>query len=177
MRPMDDRGWRERMLVLQRLVSQGKDAVPVLLEALKTGKAPERILASQALSYLAPHVPQKMLLEAARNDKDPAVRLYAVNALGMQGAGETIDWESLTKAETNRDVRKHIGYAVERKNAPVETSTIEALTRWDTKTIDSASVDRPAPDFELKSATGETVRLSNFRGKRAVVLVFIYGDT
>src|SRR5258708_7512668 len=37
---------------------------------------------------------------------------------------------------------------------------------------DGVRVGDPAPDFSLPSATGETVRLSDFRGKSAVVLFF-----
>lgn len=37
-------------------------------------------------------------------------------------------------------------------------------------------VGDPAPDFELPSSTGETVRLSDFRGKSEVVLFFYPKD-
>ncbi len=37
-------------------------------------------------------------------------------------------------------------------------------------------VGEPAPDFELPSSTGETVRLSDFRGKSEVVLFFYPKD-
>jgi peroxiredoxin len=36
----------------------------------------------------------------------------------------------------------------------------------------TVEVGSPAPDFELKDHTGATVRLSDFRGKRPVALVF-----
>lgn len=32
-----------------------------------------------------------------------------------------------------------------------------------------------APDFELKDLQGESVRLSDFRGKKNVVLIFLRG--
>lgn len=37
-------------------------------------------------------------------------------------------------------------------------------------------VGEPAPDFELKSHTGETVRLSSYFGKKKVVLFFYVKD-
>jgi peroxiredoxin len=40
-----------------------------------------------------------------------------------------------------------------------------------------ARIGKPAPDFHLKSVDGKEIHLSQFRGKQAVVLVFIYGDT
>ena len=46
----------------------------------------------------------------------------------------------------------------------------------DPDTIDLAKVGQPAPDFTLQNATGKACTLSDFRGKKSVVLVFIYGD-
>ncbi len=36
-------------------------------------------------------------------------------------------------------------------------------------------VGAPAPDFTLPAVTGEAVRLSDYRGRRHVVLVFLRG--
>ena len=36
----------------------------------------------------------------------------------------------------------------------------------------SAEIGQEAPDFELRGSTGETVKLSSFRGEKAVALVF-----
>lgn len=36
----------------------------------------------------------------------------------------------------------------------------------------SAEIGQEAPDFDLKSSTGENVKLSSFRGEKAVALVF-----
>lgn len=175
-RPMDDAGWKLRVQTLQGLAQHGADAIPVLLHKLKTGDAPQRVLAAQTLGYLGKEVPPAPLLDAAKNDPDPAVRLYAVDSLGMQGA-KNIDWMALLESEFNRDVDKHIGYAIERSGEPLDREIIERLTSWDSTKIDTAFVGSPAPDFELKLATGETIGLGDFRGKKAVVLVFVYGDT
>lgn len=178
MRPKTDRGWKVRMRALQGLVARGKQAVPHLLKVLKTGETPQRILAAQALGYLAPHVPREALLKAARSDRDPAVRLYAVDSLGMQGeTAETVDWKQLLQNESNRDVRKHIGYAIERKGKPLDPGVVRRLRKWAPGQLDSARVGQPAPDFELSTANGRTIRLSDYEGEKNVVLVFIYGDT
>ena len=174
----DDRGWQVRMRVMQGLIAHGKSAVPILTKALNSKSIPDRILAAQTLGYLAPHAPVEQLLEVAKSDRDSAVRLYAVDSLGMQGVTETkIDWQQLLKNESNGDVRKHIRYAIERKQQLVKSAVAKKLADFDVKQINTAKVGQPAPDFTLVSADGETVRLEQFRGKQAVVLVFIYGDT
>jgi peroxiredoxin (alkyl hydroperoxide reductase subunit C) len=39
------------------------------------------------------------------------------------------------------------------------------------------ALNQPAPDFTLKSVSGEPVTLSSFRGKKNVLLVFNRGFT
>jgi len=43
--------------------------------------------------------------------------------------------------------------------------------------MNTAVVGKAAPEFELTDATGKTYKLTDFKGKKAVVLVFVYGDT
>lgn len=178
MREDADRGWESRMVALQGLVRLGEDALPVLHEALTSGDDPQRILAAQALGYIAAAESRGPLLAAAGSDAHAAVRLYAVDSLGMLGAAAAdVDWQGLLESESNGDVKKHINYAIEREGAPVDPAIPAALTEWDPDSINSVALGEPAPDFELKSAQGETIRLSDYRGERAVVLVFVYGDT
>jgi len=54
---------------------------------------------------------------------------------------------------------------------------VARLAKWDASEMDQAEIGKPAPDFELADLTGKKIKLSDFRGKRPVVLVFIYGDT
>jgi len=178
MRPLDDRDWQLRMRVLHGLVAAGQTSVAPLIETLRSGQSHERVLAAQALSYLAPLVPTEPLWAAATDDPDAAVRLYAVDALGMRGdpsiAGQL---SSLAATESNGDVKKHIAYAIDRQDHPIDPSIVDQFTHWDPANIASAQVGEPAPDFTLKTIDGQEISLSDFRGQQAVVLVFIYGDT
>ncbi len=178
MRPLDDEGWQARMLAMQGITAYGKDGVASLVASLTNDDTPTRLLAAQTLGYLAPNVPREPLVEALKNDPDAAVRLYAVDSLGMQGGkdlGKTLT--ARREKERNRDSKKHIGYAIERKKEGVDPSIIDSLIKWDNKQINSAKIGRPAPDFQLATISGAKYRLSDFKGKQAVVLVFIYGDT
>ncbi len=177
-RDLEDSGWQQRMVALHEVVSAGEPAVPFLLDKLKSGQTHERILAAQALGYLAKHVPAEPLLEALRNDDDAAVQLYAADALGMRGDAEVASrWEDFAGEIRNRDVRRHMAYAEERAGAAVEDSIVNSLANWNPETMNSAEVGKPAPQFELSTVNGETIKLADFQGEKNVVLVFIYGDT
>lgn len=177
MRKEGGEGWQARMRVMRELVQHGRASVPLLLETLKTGNAPQKILAAQTLGYLGAEVPTEPLVAALKAETDAAVRLYLVDTLGMIGKADAVDWTELLKGEQNRDVRRHVAYVEQRKNKSLDPRVVESLKTWDVRQINSATVGQPAPGFVLQSAQGESVRLSDFRGKQAVVLVFIYGDT
>jgi len=53
----------------------------------------------------------------------------------------------------------------------------DALAGYDAAAMDTARVGKPAPEFALPDAGGETYRLRGFRGKKVVVLTFVVADT
>ena len=52
----------------------------------------------------------------------------------------------------------------------------DAWASYDLSQMDSAKEGKPAPDFALADAAGQIYRLSEFRGKKTVVLTFILQD-
>lgn len=178
MRDLKDGQWKLRMLALQEVVSAGKAAVPMLIDRLVNGASHERIFAAQALGYLGKDAPIEPLLKAVRDDDDAAVQLYAVDSLGMRGDAELgARWADFANSIRNRDVMRHMKYAEERAGVGIDQSIIDTLSSWNSSTISTAKVGQPAPEFELTTVGGESVKLEDFRGKSNVVLVFIYGDT
>ena len=53
---------------------------------------------------------------------------------------------------------------------------LDALASYDLGQMDSAKEGKLAPDFALSDASRQTYRLSQFRGKKTVVLTFILQD-
>jgi hypothetical protein len=178
MRPLDDAGWKARMIALHALVSAGAEAAPTVRDRLLHGSDPERILAAQASGYLGDPTLAADLTKSVQEDPVAAVRLYAVDSLGMLGVPVSADdltaWES---AEKNRDVRQHLAYLRKRNGAALDRQVIQRLREWNPSVTNSTKVGEATPDFSLPALNGENVRLSDYRGKSAVVLVFIYGDT
>ena len=59
------------------------------------------------------------------------------------------------------------------------TATPELVAAWaglDEKTVRQVKVGEPAPPFELRDTNGEVWRLSDFKGKKTVVLIWIFAD-
>jgi HEAT repeats len=178
MRDFEDAGWKVRIRALRGLVRLGGDAVPPLVVALDDANPDVRVFAAQAIGYIADSKAIHRLEQTLDRDKAPAARLYAADALGAIGGLGTSPF--LKKAESddaNRDVKSHAKFALERQGKPLDDSVREALRSFDPDRIDSARVGETAPDFRLTDALGKSYQLSEFRDKRAVVLVFIYGDT
>lgn len=178
MRALDDGGWKQRMAAFQTIVRHGTSGGVDLVKALESESTPVRALAAQALGYCAHTDAQPALARTVEHDPDAMVRLYAADSLGMLGGR---DYEELLRRiephEKNRDTKRHIGYALDREGHAVDAGVAGRLREWDFADLGSATLHQPAPDFELASLDGRQVRLSQFRDKQSVVLIFVYGDT
>ena len=178
MRPLDDIGWKRRMAAFQLIVRHGKNATEDLVKALESDSATVRALSARALGYCADAEAKPALARAVEHDADPMVRLYAADSLGMLGGRDyDVLLRRIETGEKNRDTMRHIGYALDREGRSVDVEVARRLRDWNIEELASAKLGQPAPDFELESLDGRQVRLSDFRGKKSVVLVFVYGDT
>ena len=54
---------------------------------------------------------------------------------------------------------------------------VDTLTSWDFDSMSLVKEGQAAPDFTLNSVEGVEYKLSQFKGDKPVVLVFVYGDT
>jgi HEAT repeat protein len=169
--------WKVRMEALVSLAKVGPPAAPVLVEALKDGRPATREFAAQALVLFA-DANTRPALERALADPKPGVRLYAIQALSMLGPlPRTKENERiLTGDPAFWSVRTMMAAALERADRPNQAELRKALADYEPSKMDRARNGEVAPDFTLTDFTGKAYRLSQFRGKKAVVLRFILYD-
>lgn len=178
MRPLGDRGWKARVTALQGLVRLGPEAVAPLVGALDDGDDELRVFAAQGLGFVGEAGVVGRLERTLAEDKAPAARLYAADSLGMFGGLRPKPlFERIQADDPNKDVQAHMRFALERKGDALPVKVREELGGYDLSRLDTAEVGKAAPDFTLTDPLGRRYRLSDFRGKKVVVLLFIYGDT
>jgi HEAT repeat protein len=166
-----------QMECLVKLMRIGSAAVPVLIDCLKNEKGPPctRALAAQALGFLADARARPVLLQAIE-DKDGLVKAHARKALGRLGRLEATP-KLREVAGKDPTISSYIDmmFVLTRDDEPNPEPIRQALRNYDLARMDSARLGKPAPDFTLADASGKTWSLRQFRGKQAVVLIFLVG--
>lgn len=170
-----DSSWIVYAKTLSQLVAMGDQALPALIEGSKNPSPQVRALCARVLGFSGEKSVASTLIELL-GDKSSFVAVLAADALGQ--LQDPAGLEALRAARlkhTNGDVLLHISKALDRKT-PLEEGVREQVVQINSKTINSAKVGQLAPDFTLSDSTGKAWQLEDFRGKKSVVLVFIYGD-
>lgn len=176
---LDDTDWQVRTLAVRDLVKAGNAAVPALIPALGDANVQVRYLAAMALGIQRADAAVPALEKALRDDKDSTVRSQSAIALGQIGVKSSLAAvQAAQKDDKDRDVQHQAeiaAYAIEH----AQTATPElakAYAALDEATFGKAKVGEPAPDFTLPDTEGKTWKLSDFRGKKHVVLVWVFAD-
>jgi len=171
----DTTSWKAYALAMKQLVAQPERSVPVLIAACHARNFQVRALAARVLGFLQARQAVPQLIELLDDPRAP-VALLAADALGQ--IHDPAGLRALSKAQhtlRNGDVLLHVSKALQR-GVPLEEDVREQVLRIGTASIDRARIGQPAPDFTLRDANGKPWRLADDRGKKSVVLVFIYGD-
>lgn len=166
------------MRALQGFASAGNEASETLRAALQDREPRVRALAAQALGFIGSTDAIADLDKTVVEDNDAAVRLYAVQARGRLG-GIAADpaFSRVSRTDPSWNVRDELSLALKRPAERAPASLQTQLAEFDVAQIDSARVGELAPDFELSELDRGVYRLSDFRGKKNVVLIFTFNST
>ena len=170
--------WKARMTALTGLAALGPDAIPLLMEALDDPDDEVRDLASQASGYFGDRSMLDRLDRAIREDRSATVRIYATIArAAIAGDPPQELVKEILRHDPHSVVRARLELTLGRGLSNGDTTTRDRLAAYDLSQMDTARLGALAPDFVLSDLNGKSCRLSDFRGKNSVVLVFVYGVT
>ncbi len=171
----DTESWKTYALSMKRLVAIGDKAVPGLIEGCGDASFQVRALSARVLGYLQARASVPKLIELL-SDKSAPVALLAADSLGqIQDPRGLKALRSARNSEKRGDVLLHINKSLDRQ-VSLEDGVVEQILQIDSQSIDSAKIGQAAPDFTLQDADGKSWTLSDLRGRKPVVLVFMYGD-
>ncbi len=176
---LNDNAWRVRTLAIRDLVRLGSGAVSVARAGLSDENRHVRHVCVTALGVLGAKEASGDLITRLIGDPDPVVRGQAAQALGQIGdTGALFTLKKVGEHDKNRHVRHRVKLAIGRLKEGVTTNDelIKAWAKLDEKTFRQVETGKPAADFELRDTNGKTWRLSDFKNKKTVVLIWIFAD-
>ncbi|MBC8481434.1 MAG: redoxin domain-containing protein [Planctomycetes bacterium] len=176
---LQDIDWRVRLLAVRDLVRLGSDASRFLIEALSDDNTHVRQVVAMVLGILRQKNAVPALETSLQKDSDFVVRSQAAIALGQIADKDSLEvLRRIQTEDTSRDVQHQAelaAYAVE--HGLGATPELAAAYRdMDETRFSKARVGQQAIDFELPDTEGKVWRLSDFHGKKPVVLIWIFAD-
>ncbi|MBI1349435.1 redoxin domain-containing protein [bacterium] len=174
-----DASWLTRLIAIRDLARAGSAAVPALISALQDENEHVRHVAAFALGLNPAEGAEDALIDLLRRDADPIVRSQAVLSLSQIKSQRALPFlEQLAKDDPSRDVRHQCELAVYRitKYSVPGADLSAAYADLDESMFGTIRVGQQAIDFELTDTEGDTWRLSDFRGKKDVVLIWVFAD-
>ena len=176
---LDDQDWRVRTLAVRDLVRLGAAATPVLVTILEDKNPHVRHVAAMTLGILRATNAVPALEKVLREDSDSVVRSQAAIALGQIGVRSSLAVvQTAQKEDKSKDVQHQAelaAFAIEHgKTATPELA--KAYAALDESKFGRVRVGQPASDFQLTDTEGKSWRLSDFRGKKPVVLIWVFAD-
>jgi len=176
---LNDPDWLVRTLAVRDLVRAGLPAESSLVSALTHSNAHVRHVAAMTLGILRATNTVPPLETALATDADDLVRSQAAVALSQIGRASSV---AALRAALKEDKSKDVQHQAELAIHAIEhghTATPELAAAYralDEAKFGRAKVGQLAPDFQLPDTDGRVWKLSEFRDKRPVVLIWIFAD-
>lgn len=174
-----DTAWKVRLLAIRDLVRLGEEAVPEIVKQLEHGNPNVRHVAAFVLGLRPGEISETSLMNLLKSEVDPVVRSQAAISLGRLNSKNAIPLlQDLSQNDQSRDVRHQCELAVYRIKhfQGADDELAESYASLDELDFNLIQVGQPAIDFELQDAEGKTWKLSDFKGKKEVVLIWIFAD-
>jgi len=176
---LEDKDWQVRLLGVRDLVRAGQNSVDDILEGLKHNNEHVRQVAAMALGILRSEKSIHGLERLALEDSSTVVRSQAIISLGQIESTGSLDLlKRIVKEDSSRDVIHQCELAIDQieKKMGASETLLNAFLSLDETTFNSVLVGEAASDFELEDTEGNPWRLSDYKNKEWVVLIWVFAD-
>lgn len=176
---LEDMAWKVRTLAIKDLLRVGQDNIEDIIAGLSDENRHVRQVCVKAAGILGITEAGEQLLALLGKDTDPIVRCDAAQSLGQieYGPADAFMTE-IIKKEKNDNVKHRAELALDRlKKGATNREALKAT--WlsiDPDDFRTMRLGKKAPDFELEDTSTKTWSLSYFKGKKTVVLIWIFAD-
>ena len=176
---LDNHDWRIRLLAVRDLVRSGIESPDEIILGLYDKDVHVRQVSAMVLGILKANPAVEGLERIVREDSNVFVRSQAVMALGQiesKGSLELLQERQLN--DPSRDVRHQCELAIDQieKQMGATNKQLSAFLSLDTMDFESVQVGARAADFILEDTEGKEWKLSDFRNRKWVVLIWVFAD-
>ena len=171
--------WKVHLLAVRDLIRIGTEHPKAVLRGLEHADPHVRYVSAMTVGILDLDDAVDALKTLAAKDPFTIVRSQAVIALGQIESVPSLSFlKKLMETDDSRDVRHQCELAIgqiEKRMGSTEKQVL-AFRNLDESQFELVEAGRLAPDFELNNTEGGTWRLSNYQGKKWVVLIWVFAD-
>ncbi len=176
---LDDTDWKVRSLALRDFIRAGDDGIPQLIEALEHNSPHIRYLAAAALGIQASRAAIPALQKLLESATESTVRSQAVISLGQIASPKALP--ALKKAlasDKSRDVTHQCELSIHQIESGQKATPdlAAAYTSLEESTFKTVKIGQTAPDFSLPDTNDKQWKLSNYKGKKTVLLIWVFAD-
>ena len=176
---LNNMDWKVRLLAVRDLVRAGNNSVEEIKNGLVDPNIYVRQVSAMALGILRANNATVELEKVVINDKNAIVRSQAVIALGHMVSKQSLELlRTKQKDDPSQDVRHQCELAVdqiEKKKGTTEMQ-LNAFLSLDESTFESAQEGSRSPNFIMDDTDSKEWKLSQFRDKKWVVLIWVFAD-
>lgn len=176
---LNDPDWKIRTLAMRDFVRSGEAGIDQLINALSHKIPHVRYLAAAALGVQASESAIPGLQKLLTADPKITVRSQAAISLGLIGSAKALPaLEKTLTADKSRDVIHQCELSIHQiKDGQKATPELaSAYASLDESKFEIVQVGKAAPDFTLSDTENKNWKLSDYQGKKTVLLIWVFAD-
>lgn len=176
---LENTDWLVRTFAVRDLVRLGNENMDAIRQNLTSANPNIRQLFTKALGILGADSGAEDVSGRLKNDDDSIVRSYAAITLGQLGQADYLPLlEDKSENDPNQDVKHQCKLSAYQLRNGIKPSPdlSQIYSSLDESEFKKVSVGDQAVDFSLRNTRGNLLKLSDFIGRKNIVLIWVFAD-